>query len=97
MRELQLILGGRLCTASRQHQCREEDQEFAGWACSNCQDYVRPEEISPWSRHLFFLHQLQEAGYPFQANDLSLEVWMILGQIKRLPAVKREFGNEKNS
>jgi lipopolysaccharide biosynthesis regulator YciM len=84
MQELQSLLAGRICTATQQHKCQEEDQEFAKWACNHCQDYVRPEQISPWSRHLFLLHQLKEAGYPFQANDLSLEVWMMLGQVKRL-------------
>jgi hypothetical protein len=38
-----------------------------------------------------FLHSLQEAGYPFGRNDLDLDEWLALGQMKHdLEIVKHD-------
>ena len=84
VREFKALAGGRLCQGQRRRQCRVESGEFADWACRSCREWVRPEAISPWSWHLYFLHQLKEAGYPFKANDLSLETWLLLRWAKSL-------------
>ena len=62
---------------------RGENGVFAAWACEVCEEFIGPEAISPWTWHLLFLHHLKKAGYPFRANDLSLEVWLLLGLVQR--------------
>jgi hypothetical protein len=83
-RELALLAEGRLCTPARQRICAAENGAFAPWACRVCEEYLRPEAVSRWTWHLVFLQQLQQAGYPFQANDLTLEEWLLLGVAERL-------------
>jgi len=80
---------GRLCQGQRRRACRMENGTFAEWACRECREFRQPESISPWTWHLLLLHQLKEAGYPFKANDLSLETWMLLGLVHRLYAAGR--------
>lgn len=75
---------GRLCQGDRRRACRAENGAFAGWACEECREFRRPETISPWTWHLVLLHQLKRSGYPFQANDLSLETWVLLGMVHRI-------------
>lgn len=84
LRELQAVAGGRLCGPEEQRRCRTESGAFATWACAACEEYLRPEAISPWTWHLLFLHRLRQAGYPFRANDLSLETWLLLGVIQKI-------------
>jgi hypothetical protein len=83
-RELHVLAGGRLCGPAEQRRCRTESGAFADWACAACAERVRPEAISPWTWHLVFLHQLSRAGYPFKANDLSLETWLLMGTVRRV-------------
>jgi hypothetical protein len=83
-RELQALAGGRLCGPAERRRCRAESGAFADWACAACDERVRPEAISPWTWHLVFLHQLSRAGYPFKANDLSLETWLLMGTVRRV-------------
>jgi hypothetical protein len=82
--ELQLLAAGRLCHDEERKRCRAENGAFADWACGACAERVRPEAISPWTWHLVFLHQLSRAGYPFKANDLSLETWLLMGTVRRV-------------
>ncbi len=82
--ELQLLAAGRLCHDEERKRCRVENGAFADWACGACAERVRPEAISPWTWHLVFLYQLSRAGYPFKANDLSLETWLLLGTVRRV-------------
>jgi len=82
LRELRSLAGGRLCREEQRHRCRVENGTFADWACNNCAEYLRPENISPWTWHLMFLHRLKKAGYPFRPNDLSLETWLLLGLVE---------------
>jgi hypothetical protein len=88
-REVSALAQGRLCRGERRSRCRAENGGFADWACGECQEFVRPEAISPWTWHLVFLHRLKEAGYPFCANDLSVDTWLLLGVVKRAFAAGR--------
>ncbi len=88
-RELQLLAAGRLCGPEQRGRCTAENGAFAHWACQVCEEYLRPEAVSPWTWHLVFLHQLQRAGYPFKANDLTLEEWLLVGLVQRLLAGER--------
>jgi hypothetical protein len=83
-RDLQALAGGRLCGPEERLRCRRESGAFADWACGTCAERVRPETLSPWTWHLVFLYQLSRAGYPFKANDLSLETWLLLGTVRRV-------------
>ena len=83
-RELQVLASGRLCGPEERRRCRTESGAFADWACAACAERVRPEAISPWTWHLVFLYQLSRAGYPFKANDLSLETWLLMGTVRRV-------------
>lgn len=85
------LAAGRLCHGPRRRVCREGNGVFAEWACQECREFRRPETISPWTWHLVLLYQLKEAGYPFRANDLTLETWMLLGLVgKAFRAAQRE-------
>ncbi len=91
-----MLVAGRLCGPVMQRKCRTESGAFAAWACQACEEYLRPEAVSSWTRHLVFLHQLRQAGYPFGANDLTLEEWLLLGLVQRLLAGKRGLDAPKN-
>lgn len=93
--ELQALAQGRLCGPAEQRRCQAASGSFAAWACSVCQERLRPEAISPWTWHLVFLHRLQEAGYPFKANDLDLETWLLLGLVKRIMTAARGGRNAR--
>jgi hypothetical protein len=94
-RELQLLAAGRLCGPKERQRCRTESGTFADWACGACDERVRPEAISPWTWHLVFLYRLSLAGYPFKANDLSLETWLLMGTVRRVleGAQRGQHGN----
>jgi hypothetical protein len=82
--EVSALAAGRICRGEQRRACQSENGAFAEWACQNCLEYRRPETISPWTWHLVFLYRLKRAGFPFQADDLSLETWMLLGLIQRV-------------
>ncbi len=82
--ELSDLARGRLCRGERRRACRLENGPFAEWACRECREFRRPETISPWTWHLLLLYQLQQAGYPFRASELSLETWLLLGLVHRV-------------
>lgn len=84
LRELQAVAGGRLCGPQERRRCRTESGAFAAWACAACEEYLRAEALSPWTWHLLFLYRLSQAGYPFRANDLSLETWLLLGVVRKV-------------
>jgi len=84
LQELQAVAAGKLCGPAERRRCRVESGSFAAWACEECEEYLRPEALSPWTWHLLFLYRLSRAGYPFQGNDLSLETWLLLGVVREV-------------
>ena len=86
LQELQRVARGRLCRADQREKCRVEHGAFSEWACGACTEYLRPEAVSPWTWHLMFLYRLKKGGYPFGANDLSLETWLLLGLVEEILA-----------
>jgi len=84
LQELQTLAAGRICSPEVRQKCQMENGSFAAWACGVCQEYLRPEAVSPWTWHLLFLYQLRRAGYPFKANDLTLETWLLLEWVGRV-------------
>jgi hypothetical protein len=95
-KELQMLARGRLCGPEERRRCRIESGSFADWACGTCAERVRLEAISPWTWHLVFLYQLSRAGYPFKANDLSLETWLLMGTVRRVleGAPRGQYGHD---
>lgn len=53
------------------------------WACENCPKVPRDWEMSPYTKKMLDNYLLQEAGYPFQPNDLEPEEWLDLGRVKK--------------
>ena len=84
LKELQAVAAGRLCGPEERRRCRAESGAFAAWACAVCEEFLQPEALSPWTWHLLFLYRLRQAGYPFRANDLSLETWLLLGVVQKI-------------
>lgn len=39
-------------------------------------------EPSAWFSHIWFLYQLQQAGYPFGRDELTLDEWLGLAELK---------------
>ncbi len=93
LRELRQIAAGRLCRPEQRVRCRTEHGAFADWACTCCTEYLRAETVSPWTWHLLFLHRLKKAGYPFRGDDLSLEIWLLLGLVEEALAPSQGGGN----
>jgi hypothetical protein len=82
--ELRAIARGSLCGPAERRSCRGEAGSFADWACAACREFLRPEAVSPWTWNLLFLHRLSRAGYPFRANDLTLETWVLLDTVRQV-------------
>lgn len=83
-KDIHAIITGKVCRPELKMLCRQENSEFADWACRHCTEFRQPEAISPWTWHLLTLYRLQKAGYPFKANDLSLETWLLLGDVANI-------------
>lgn len=49
--------------------------------CGQC-EHREPYEPSEWFQHIWLLYRLQTGGYPFKADDLSMEEWLEIGVIK---------------
>jgi hypothetical protein len=35
-----------------------------------------------WFNHVWFLYSLQRGGYPFAKNDLSVDEWTAIGELR---------------
>lgn len=57
----------------------EMGEEMLSWACSQC-ERKKADDLHAYTNNIFRLRQLQKAGYPFAANDLTLEEWEDLGR-----------------
>ena len=49
--------------------------------CATCEAHA-PFEPSEWFEHIFYFYKLQRGGYPFRRNDLSVEEWLGLGEMR---------------
>ncbi len=67
-----------LCTKEEKEKCLVENDGDLSWACSNCPK-KKESDIHPYTIKLLSLRRLQLAGYPFTADDLTLEEWGDLG------------------
>jgi hypothetical protein len=44
---------------------------------------LEPYVPSAWFSLIFFYYSLHRAGYPFRQDDLSIDEWMALGELKQ--------------
>ena len=49
--------------------------------CAHCKSQNIP-TASPWFDHVWWLYSLQLAGYPFTKNELSIDEWLALAEMK---------------
>ncbi len=45
---------------------------------------MRAEDLHPYTNKMLDVYELQKAGYPYTANDLTLEEWKDLGKVKAI-------------
>lgn len=70
-----------LCGKTERAACIEEVGEpMLEWQCRNCPK-KRWQDLHPYTLKILKLRRLQKAGYPFGANDLTLEEWEDLGLV----------------
>ncbi len=62
------------CTEAERRKCEAEFGDNLEWTCERCPK-KRPEDIHPYTMKILRLRRLIRAGYPFQANDLTVEEW----------------------
>jgi hypothetical protein len=71
-----------LCTPAEEIKCLEEvGVDNLQWTCDQCPK-KKAASIHPYTVKLLGLLELQKGGYPFVANDLTLEEWVDLGRVK---------------
>lgn len=68
--------------------CREDNGADPDWACANCPK-KRAADLSPYTNKLLGLYSLQEAGYPFRANDIEYQEWIDLGRLRQAVGTRK--------
>lgn len=79
------------CTNEKRKRCAKDSGDFFPKVCETCPSNpeVSGQEPSLWFQHIFFLYALQRGGYPFKADDLTIEEWLDIGLLKEeLEAMK---------
>ena len=77
-----------MCTPKDRAKCTAEidDEEHLEWTCKNCPK-KKPEDLHPYTHKLLRLRRLKLAGYPFGANDLTMEEWFDLGKMEEMMGI----------
>ena len=57
-------------------------EDGLSWACARCPK-KRSDDLHPYTTKLIELYGLQRGGYPFAADDLTLDEWQDLGKIRQ--------------
>ncbi len=82
---------------SARHDCPGEDnctQFFMEPTCEGCPaDPDLLPDLGPWSTHLFWLNNLQEAGCRFHLNDLTPDEWDGLIIVKQEQELAKGLAN----
>ncbi|HHT9137386.1 MAG TPA: hypothetical protein ACFYEK_09115 [Candidatus Wunengus sp. YC60] len=69
------------CTPEKKKRCAKDCGPHLEFACKTC-EANKEHEPSEWFNHIWFFYALQRGGYPFRANDLTVDEWMDLGLLK---------------
>ena len=79
-----------MCDEKERAKCEVEFREHLEWTCKNCPK-KRAEDLHPYTLKLFRLRRLCMAGYPFEANDLTMEEWSDLGKLEECLQTHQQF------
>lgn len=71
-----------MCFADEEEKCAAEFEDNLKWACDNCPKR-RADDLHEYTQKLIRLRSLRMAGYPFGADDLTLEEWIDLGRLEQ--------------
>jgi len=72
---------GNICDDKERAKCLAEyDASELAWACENCPK-LRDDDISPYTKKLLNVRNLQKAGFPMEADFLTYEEWLDLGKV----------------
>lgn len=52
------------------------------WACSNCPK-KRSADLHAYTKKLLHIKAMQDGGYPYGKNDLTVDEWLDIGQVRR--------------
>jgi len=81
-----------ICTPEQKKHCRAEYGKWLDHNCESCQ--MASGETCEYTDWLAMVIRLQDAGYPLQADDLTIEQWLDLarlrGVLEQPVAVKRK-------
>ena len=75
-------LGAGVCDDRERQKCKNEMGDSLEWACRNCPKNTEA-DIGEYTGKLLRVRSLRMAGYPLDANDLTLEEWEDLGRIEQ--------------
>ena len=70
-----------LCTPDDVQKCAEKYGAGLAWTCENCPK-SKTEDIHQYTWKMIRIYNLQQGGFPFQKNDLTLEEWEDLGRVR---------------
>jgi len=66
-------------------ECSDDDgeliAELINYRCGKCEK-KKSRDLDEYTVKILNLRQLKKAGYPFGANDLTLEEWLDLGLVE---------------
>ena len=65
------------------------------WTCSQCEKR-KAEDLHEYTRKMFRIRHLKIAGYPFTANDLTLEEWEDLGRVEDVLKWRTKIPSQSN-
>jgi hypothetical protein len=62
--------------------CRAVNGPNLDVICAGCKRN-ESKQPGPWFQHIWFLMQLQDGGYPYEKDDLTVEEWLDLGEMRK--------------
>lgn len=76
--------GLKICDEKQIEKCSNEFGDNLEWTCSRGKcGKVRAQEFCEYTMKIFRIRLLRLAGYPFKANDLTMQEWEDLGALEQ--------------
>jgi hypothetical protein len=72
-----------LCDEKSYQKCLNEFGDNLEWTCSRHKCGKVRTEFNEYTLKMLRIRHLKIAGYPFKANDLTLQEWEDLGQLEK--------------
>ncbi len=70
--------------------CAKTNGPYLKAVCEAC-PHREPYVPSEWFFHIWFLSRLSQAGYPFGTDDLSIDEWLGIAEMKSELEALREM------